>query len=224
MKKLWTTLYLGLDPERFAAEGALIHYPVIRIVPKSLSDAAFFSLFRNLDAYTHFLFTSKSAVQLFFAFLRTTNPQFTLQKKMVIAIGPATTLFLHKEKIYPVIAEESTQEGMIKLLEKLDLESASFFLPRSSLSRPLIAEYLGGRGVSFTLCDLYDTEIQQPEPLPDLQQMDEIVFTSPSTVNAFLHIFGAIPKEIKITCIGPITAAYLKKKESSLVENFSHGL
>ena len=45
-------------------------------------------------------------------------------------------------------------------------------------------------------------------------KVDVITFTSPSTVHNFLEIMGrdyATPKRIKIACIGPVTAAAVKK-------------
>jgi uroporphyrinogen-III synthase len=54
--------------------------------------------------------------------------------------------------------------------------------------------------------DLYETVAQRVEPVPDLRLFDEIVFTSPSTVDAFFEIFGHIPSGKKIVAIGPVTA------------------
>jgi uroporphyrinogen-III synthase len=57
---------------------------------------------------------------------------------------------------------------------------------------------------------LYDTVTQKLEPKPDLNHVQEIVFTSPSTVLAFLEIFGALPKGKKLIAIGPITQQQLE--------------
>jgi len=65
--------------------------------------------------------------------------------------------------------------------------------------------------VRFTAIDLYRTVFQRPDPVPSLEEMEEIVFTSPSTVEAFLQIYGQIPKNIKITAIGPVTQNVLSK-------------
>jgi uroporphyrinogen-III synthase len=59
--------------------------------------------------------------------------------------------------------------------------------------------------VQFTAIDLYDPIFQAPLPIPNLDEFDEIVFTSPSTVRAFLAIYGEIPKDKIIAPIGPIT-------------------
>jgi uroporphyrinogen-III synthase len=61
------------------------------------------------------------------------------------------------------------------------------------------------RQIRFQACDLYDTVSQEICPKPDLDQVDEIVFTSPSTVKAFVEIFGGLPRGKKCLAIGPIT-------------------
>jgi len=61
-------------------------------------------------------------------------------------------------------------------------------------------------------CSFYDTTSVAPNPSLNLQQFDEIVFTSPSTVDAFIQFFKQLPHDKQLTCIGPITAAYLKSK------------
>ena len=45
-------------------------------------------------------------------------------------------------------------------------------------------------------------------------KVDVITFTSPSTVTNFMEIMGrnsVIPPQVKIACIGPVTAAAVKK-------------
>lgn len=198
-----TILYLGTDPERFAKErkgDTILHYPVIAIVPRPQT-------LGNLSQYTHFLFTSRNAVRIFFELAPDTA---SLYAKIWIAIGTSTARALTTHFRSPDwIADTETQEGLIALLEQKNLDSTHFFLPRSSLSRPALCQYLQNRNIRYTACDLYDTVTQRKEPLPDLATIDEIVFTSPSTVNAFLEIFGHIPREKQLHAIGPITRQFL---------------
>ena len=55
----------------------------------------------------------------------------------------------------------------------------------------------------------------------DLGRIDEIVFTSPSTVKNFLKIHGEIPARIKVWAIGPVTCSELKehKIHSEIMKN-----
>lgn len=177
-------LYLGTHPP----SKDVIHYPIIKIVPKAIPQ-------HLLDEkYTHVIFTSKNAVDLC---------NIDLAGKTVIAIGRATAERL--KGCVPLVPEEETQEGIVELLRPLDLDDAYFFLPRSSLARKTLDNFFRKREIRYQTCDLYDTVTQKLEPLPNLDEIDEIVFTSPSTVRAFVEIFSEIPKNKKLTCQGPIT-------------------
>jgi uroporphyrinogen-III synthase len=146
--------------------------------------------------FTHIIFTSQTAVCYW------PGPW----NKQLIAIGPSTAAALQAKGWEPLIAPEATQEGVIALLESID---GYFFLPRSRLARSALTDYLQARKTPFFAFDLYDTVFQKLEPVPDLAEFDEIVFTSPSTVEGFLRIYGALPRDKKLTPIGPITAKCL---------------
>lgn len=197
-----TILYLGTDPTSFEAQGHtdghLIHYPVIKIVPRSID--------LELEHFTHIIFTSKNAVKVFFS-------QFKVENKTIIAIGKVTAAHLNMRGVKPHhVAENETQEGVVELLKTLPLQGAYFFLPRSSLSRPVIVQFFEEKQIRFHACDLYDTVAQCLEPKPDLETVDEIVFTSPSTVDAFMSIFGVLPTGKKLIAIGPVTEESLRRK------------
>jgi uroporphyrinogen-III synthase len=206
-----TILYLGTDPTQFESQnrpsGHLIHYPVIKIVPRALESPELKQAYDEFEAYTHLLFTSKNAVKVFFGHLCP-----NLSAKITIAIGEVTAAHLRVQGVQPqFIAQDETQEGVIQLLNQLDLNNAYFFMPRSSLSRPLLTNFFKEHQIRHQACDLYDTVTQILEPRPDLNRIDEIIFTSPSTVNAFLEIFGKLPKGKKLTAVGPITEQALLK-------------
>lgn len=212
-----TVLYLGTDPTQFVRhgqfDGHLIHYPVIDIVPKSIQDPNLKMAYDDLDEYTHLIFTSKNAVRIFFEHLR--ELQRSLSKQTIIAIGPVTAAHLTASGAScHHLAEQETQEGVISLLNRLDMEDAYVFFPRSALSRPVLAQYFKEREIRFQACDLYDTATAKRSPAPDLRQVDEIVFTSPSTVRGFVEIFGKLPRDKKLLAIGPITEQAIKETVS----------
>jgi len=45
----------------------------------------------------------------------------------------------------------------------------------------------------------------------DISKINEIIFTSPSTIKNFIAKYKDIPKGIKIRCIGDVTRAEFKK-------------
>lgn len=195
-------LYLGTDPSHFASTDEVIHYPVIQIVPRPRSDPAILQAQKQLNSFSHILFTSKHGVQTFFSL-------WPMPKQaQAIVIGQVTAQHLARKGVSTsLIAQEENQEGLIKLLSSLIIPH--LFLPRSSRSRPKIAEYLTQQNIPFCACDLYDTVTRHPTTLPRWNEIDAILFTSPSTVEAFIELFGTLPQNKELLAIGPITQAVL---------------
>jgi len=194
-------LYLGLDPTRFVSRGHIIHHAVIKTVPITQLPAVVHTPF------THVLFTSPTAVKHWFSL---TPPRIDT----VLAIGPGTATILRSHGIKPLVAPTATQEGMIALLETLPLDQARLLWPRSAQARPLLENYLREKQVAHEIVDLYHTVPNRDGKLVDLGEIDEIVFTSPSTVNAFVEMYGAVPEWVKVTAIGPVTEHFLHGKFS----------
>ncbi len=193
-------LYLGIDPSRYRYQGELTHCPIIRTVPLPL-DPNVFSVWSSI---THVLFTSPSSVQ---------HWPLALDGKQLLSVGHGTASQLKSSSL---IAPFATQEGVIELIKTLDI--GYLLWPRSSQARPVLEEYLIQSQIRFLVVDLYETQIQVQRV--DLNAFDELVFTSPSTVHAFVELYGSIPFEKKITPIGPITARALEIiRESGIVPN-----
>lgn len=189
-------LYLGLDPSSHHLRGKIVHTPLIEIIPRQVGPV-------EIDRFTHLLFTSKSAVSLF--------PN--VGRCATVAVGSATAHALRKRGIEPIlVAEEESSEGIIAALETLPLEGASLLWPHSSLSRRLIPNYLSERQIPFEEIILYDTLPRRPEELPDLSSIDEIAFTSPSTVAAFFQFYGALPEGKSIWTQGATTRCALERE------------
>ena len=181
-------LYLGLRPKR-----GVFHYPVIR-TEKIATEKSVSSLWPK---FTHMIFTSQTAVEYW------EGPW----DKEILAIGEKTAAALKKRGVASKIAPFATQEGMIVLVHEID---GYFFIPRSKRARSALTDFMQQHQIPFFALDLYDTYFQKLEPVPNLDAFDEIIFTSPSTVEGFLRIFGTLPRDKKLTPIGPITALALK--------------
>jgi uroporphyrinogen-III synthase len=209
MKKI---LYLGTDPSHYKCQqGQIIHYPVIRIIPRCSSHVK--DAYGKLSMYTHLLFSSKNAVSVFFQQLELLAiSRDILQTITILAIGTITANYVAKYTQCHFVAHQETQEGMIAILRALDLEKAYLFFPRSSLSRDVIIDFFQKNNIQFKDCFIYDTVTQKNYPLPDLREIDEIVFTSPSTLKAFIEIFSVIPLDKKLITIGPVTQKALHRE------------
>ncbi len=185
-------LYVGTDPSRYPEE--VTHLPLIDTRPLSLPEQEL----RDFAACTHVILTSPNAARILM-------DQLSLERKQILAIGTGTAATIQARGYDCAIASQETQEGMIDLLKKIDLENGYIFYPRSSSARPLLATYLKEAGLKHSICDLYETVYLKPDPLPSLENFQEIVFTSPSTLKAFEALYTAIPPGMKLTCIGPVT-------------------
>lgn len=207
-------LYLGTDPEFHVTDYEIVHVPFIEIVPRDLTAFEIKHQFDDILEYTHFIFTSKNAVRVFFDALKYYQIDFGFLSSMpILAVGKVTSNELKKYQItHQEIAKDATQEGVIQLLEMLDLDNAYLFYPRSSKSRPTLSSYLRLRRIRHQMCDLYDTKTKLLPELPNLDLFHEVVFTSPTTVNAFFSFFTKIPPQLVLKAIGPITRHALNKQ------------
>lgn len=189
-------LYVGLDaPKRHDVN--VIHIPLIKIAPKPPHELK--TQFEKLNKATHIIVTSKSTVAI-------AKEHFQLHPAQFISVGSATTKQLLAIGIQNILtAKNECQEGIIQLIEELQPKSPFFFWPHSSLSRPILSQYFTQKNYSYIECSLYDTHFLTPEVNIDLQTINEIHFTSPSTVEAFFAHFGRPPAHITLHTIGPIT-------------------
>ncbi len=204
-------LFLGLDPKRFLTSGSVTHYPMIQIKAKPFESLRE-TYYRFLDS-THLLFTSQSTVRIFFDLLRHFNrPISYLNQKKIIAVGRATCELLMKNRILvDYVAQNESQEGLMTLFSQLKWSSKHLiFYPKSSGSRPNIINYFKKKGIQHESLDLYDTLPRADAPKPKLEEFDEIVFTSTSTVKSFFEHFTLPEKKIQTIFKGDITRKSFK--------------
>lgn len=213
-RKNLKSLYLGIDPpSSFFQDRRLVHNPIIQIFPRPFENEEIISAFKELSLYTHLIFTSKNSVRLFFKALTFFQlPLVYVRKKTLIAVGKATQATIEEQGFkVAATAKEESAEGVIKLLEQLTHSSHYFFWPHSSRARPLIADFFKEHSLKFKECALYDTLFSEQFHLPALSLFDEIIFTSPSTVDAFLNFVPKLPADKLLTPIGKVTESYLAK-------------
>lgn len=205
-------LYLGLDlPSELRNKKDVTHCPLIRIIPRPKEDPDIIHAFSQIGKYTHFIFTSKSAVKIFFDYAIAHGICLdTLNQKIFLSVGQKTAQQLKNFGVNKVtIATDETAEGMVSLLNSLNLDDSFIFWPHSALSRLLVSDWLQANQHTHYASIFYDTLINIPEHMPDIIDYDEIIFTSPSTIDAFCALFGKLPKNKILTCIGPVTQKHL---------------
>jgi uroporphyrinogen-III synthase len=211
-------LYLGTEPP-IAQKGEIItHWPLIRIAPRPFADLQIQECFKDFTNFTHLIITSKNTVPILHEYLDRSGYERALWKeKKMIAVGKKTAKALQEAGCKKIlIAEDERAEGVVDLLSTLDGIGNCFFWPHSGQARSVIDDFLEERRMKYKSCCLYDPVpiAYLPADIPELDQFDEIVFTSPSVVNAFLLVFGKLPNDEKCRVIGPITADYLKEQSA----------
>lgn len=204
-------LYLGLNPP---AAGNITHFPVISIRPVDFSRDEKRKIRESFLRAEWVIFTSQSAISPLFSLLEGVS----FEHKTLFAVGLKTYAALRKEGLsVDFVPQEETQEGLIGCLEALPLFGRPVFCGRSSLSRDVLPRFLRQRGALYFDPVLYETLIAFDESQkPSLAEFDEVVFTSPSTVDGFIKAFGKDPclKKLILKAIGPVT-------QKRLDENFS---
>lgn len=215
MKKI---LYFGLEvPEEWKSkpsEKEILHYPLIKIEARPLNEPDIFHAFAKLEYFTHILLTSKTGVRLFFQAVDFfEKPRQNITNKIFIAVGRATAKAIESHQInVNFVAKVECSEGITHLLNSLNLLEAKMLWPCSALSRDVISTFCRQKGIYLNALPLYTsvTNCAYQEALKEeLPKADELIFTSPSTVDAFIDLFGSLPKDKLITPIGPITAKKL---------------
>ena len=136
-----------------------------------------------------------------------------------ISIGDTTTEALHNAGIKNVIqVEEDNRFGIIKWFEKekekYDEANARYediIYPHSSLSPediPLALQELGFSVKSFVA---YKNVMPEHPRLVNLNHFKRIVFTSPSTIDNFIELYGKLPENTEFITRGPITQQHLEE-------------
>jgi uroporphyrinogen-III synthase len=211
-------LYLGLDPRRQKLGKKLVHFPLIAIKSKTLTQAQKAQVIKQLKFSKRILFTSRSAVDLFFSYVKKEDicTEKQLMKKLFIAIGEGTNERLKHFGIKKAfIPKDATQEGVIDWLEDSisARDKGHIFWPRSTKARDKLQRYCTKRGLSLFSWELYNTCLLRVRSKPDLEKFQKIIFTSPTTVEAFCLNYG-LNKLLSVVweAIGPVTQTYVEKR------------
>ena len=116
-------------------------------------------------------------------------------------------------------------EHSYELFEKMDLDNydqelADFvyryenrlvFYPHSSLSPEDIPLALQKLGFNVLSAVVYNNELPKNPRRVNLNHFKRIVFTSPSTIDNFIKLYGKLPENTEFITRGPITQAHLEE-------------
>ena len=191
------TLYTGL----VCSNPSYIHTPLIKIEPVDFT-------MPDLSGYDYLLFTSRSAVSVFF-----TAPQAREQssgRPRIVSIGAATTAALREAGISQI--SQTSEDNSYGVLHYFKTQpKGRVLIPRSNIALPIIPDGLREAGFSVDTLTIYNNRYPRHVRRVNLANIQRVIFTSPSTIDNFILTYGSLPDHIEYVCRGPVTSAHLKE-------------
>ena len=176
------------------------------------------------------VFTSVNGVESFLEALALENLDVrSLAEVYVAAIGPATGALLRERGIRcDLLPEQFVAEALLDAFDKTEtFKDQTFFLPRSEIARPELAEGLRKRGANVIEVTAYRTlpETTLPDGLYERLErgeVDLVTFSSSSTVTNFVNALPKDRRDTLVSCvraasIGPVTSDALRKAGIQIV-------
>jgi uroporphyrinogen III methyltransferase/synthase len=201
------------------AGAGVISFPVIKIVsPEDFGrlDEAI----RHIERYNWIIFTSVNGVASFFDRLfHLGKDARNLAGVGICAIGPVTSRAVERHGIrVDLVPESYVSESVVAAFATVGVEGKRVLLPRAEVARDLLPESLTRMGARCDVITAYRTvpsglTEEEFKTIAQMNKIDIITFTSPSTVNNFIGIVGKnnIPEDALIACIGPVTKRAAEK-------------
>jgi uroporphyrinogen III methyltransferase/synthase len=166
----------------------------------------------RLSEYNFIVFTSANSVNIFFRYLIDNGIDIRRVKGKFAAVGPATNGALKDRGIIPEItAEEFAAEDLLEKLKPGIKAGDKILLPCSGEARTFLKEELEKLDADVDRIHIYEPVLGQLKNPRAFEDVDVILFTSPSTVRNMINLLGleAIKDKVSIA-IGPITERELR--------------
>jgi uroporphyrinogen III methyltransferase/synthase len=206
-------IYLpGTHPDKYRHLGVIVHRPLIKSVPLSdYSEAD--EVLKRLDGFGWLIFTSTNGVRFFFERLNALGlDSRALAGCKIAAIGGTTAQKLLENGIRVDLQPEAeSSEGLVAEFARIGVTDAKMLLIRPKTARNVIIEGLTGAGADVEGVVVYEnTEIEGDDV--DFDYIDWILFTSGSTVRAYVNRYGPeTPEGVKVYCLGQPTLDVARK-------------
>jgi uroporphyrinogen III methyltransferase/synthase len=204
-------LVLGMHPEKYKHLGSVVHRQIINCVPLEDYSHADQTL-KHLDTFDWIAFTSANGVRFFFKRLNALGSDArALASVKVATIGKTTAESLAEFGIAAdMVPDTESSAGLLEKFSSLDVRNKKFLLPQSAIASAELPDGLVDGGAEIEKLTIYKTIEVEPADV-DFDHIDQILFTSGSTVRTFVKRFGPPPPHTKVYCLGPPTQAEAKK-------------
>ncbi len=195
----------GLAASLEALGACVIEIPTIEMQPPA-DPAPLDRAIDNLASYDWLIFTSANGVRYFIERLDRSATDLRSLRARICAIGPATRAAVEALHLkVDLMGAEYVAESLLEAFAAHDLSGKRVLLPRAAVARDVIPTELAKRGAEVDVAEAYRTVAPEvTEPFPDA--VDAITFTSSSTVQNFVSLYGAESlRGVKAISIGPVT-------------------
>lgn len=204
-------LVLGTHPQKYAHLGTIVHRPIVQCV--GLEDYSNFDeILRQMETFNWLIFTSAHSVRFFFDRLRLIGSDArSLASVSIAAIGKTTAGELAGFGILAdLVPNNESSAGLLEEFSNMDMKDKRVLLPRAKVASRELPEGLAAMGAEVEQVSAYKTVEIEPADV-DFEHIDKILFTSGSTVRAFVKKFGHVPPKVRTYCLGTPTQAEAKK-------------
>lgn len=193
------TLYTGAicpNPE-------YLHTPLIEIVAVD-DDTELKATIERLQEFDYLLFTSRFAVK----YWALSGGGFDVEN--IVSIGSTTSAALSELDVKNINQPEKDDSyGVIDWFSSR--EKGKVLIPRSNIALSIIPDGLRALGFDVKTVTAYKNQMPANPIKVNLAEIDKIIFTSPSTVDNFVRLYGGIPKGKILETRGVVTEKRLKE-------------
>jgi uroporphyrinogen III methyltransferase/synthase len=201
----------GTHPEKYQHLGTIVHRPLINSVPLADYTEAD-TVLKNLDAFGWLIFTSTNGVKFFFERLNAIGlDSRAVGSAKIAAIGKTTA---EKLRTFGILADiqpkVESSVGLLEEFQKIDVKGKRILLARPKAGASTLLDGLNNAGACAEGIVVYENIEVEPEEI-NFEFIDQLLFTSGSTVRAFLKRYGTVPAGKKVYCLGKPTLAEAEK-------------
>jgi len=205
-------LVLGSHPQKYAYLGNIVHRQIIDCVKLEDYSRVDRVLKQNLNTFEWIVFTSVNGVKYLFQRLYSTGKDTrALASVKVAAIGQTTAESLKEFGISAdMVPKNESSKGLLEEFAKLDIKGKKVLLPQSETASEELPDGLLKMKAVIERIPVYKTVETEPGEV-NFDYIDRILFTSGSTVRAFIKYFGKVPENVRSCCLGLPTLEEAKR-------------
>ena len=205
----------GTHPDKYRHLGIIIHRPLIKSMPLDDYTQAD-QVIGQLNTFDWIVFTSTNGVEFFFQRLNAIGLDTrVIGMAKIAAIGKTTAEKLKTFGILPDMQPElESSIGLLEEFKKVSVKDKRILLVRPKVGSSMLLEGLAEIKANVEAVIVYrNIDIEPTET--DFDFIDQILFTSGSTIRAFLKRYGSVPYGIKVYCLGQPTLNEAEKHNIS---------